>query len=129
MTTTNKKPLKDWTLGELQVHCNDANCDKCVWRDATLCAFSECLPREWDLTDPPRWTRDDVEDAKAIKRIYSKLVFVERRERTNGTIVFIFEDGGEIYAPPESFPNLNLGECVPLQEILDAEEGLSERRV
>lgn len=122
----NKKPLREWTLGELQAHCNDANCDKCVWRDATDCAFAGCPPCEWNLTDPPSWTREDIEDAKAVKRIYPCAVKVERSKAKRGMVNLITEDW--YYAVHRRlFPSLVPGECVPLQEILDAEEGLREK--
>lgn len=122
----NKKPLREWTLGELQSHCNDANCDKCVWRDATDCAFVGCPPCEWDLTDPPRWTREDVEDAKAIKRLYPKTVQIERNGK-RGTIVLYYNDDTKWYALTNAIPSLELEKRVFLEEILDAEENLNER--
>lgn len=82
----------------------------------------DVVPGDWDLTDPPRWTRDDIEDAKAIKLLYPKTVQVERNEEARGTIVLCYNNGMKHYGFTGAISSLKPGESVPLQEILDAEE-------
>ena len=71
------KPLKDWTLGEVKAECekHTAHCVGCpLWTDAAGCRLdTSCYrdndPKEWDLSEPPRWTEQDKEDAMMIKRL------------------------------------------------------------
>lgn len=135
----NKKPLKDWTLGELKLFCQEnAGYTKCL----SGCPFksicdsicgedvapgSDVVPGDWDLTVPPRWTRDDIEDAKVVKRVCPWAVRVRRNALADRTIELIDEDGGRLFSNSDLFPSLKPGESVPLKEILDAEEGLNER--
>ena len=61
------KPLKDWTLGEVQKYCKITQCVDCcigLW-----CKNIGEVPSEWDLSEPPRWTEQDKEDAMMIKRL------------------------------------------------------------
>lgn len=65
------KPLKDWTLGEVKAECekHTAHCVGCpLWTDAAGCRLdTSCYrdndPKIWDLSEPPRWTEQDKEDA------------------------------------------------------------------
>lgn len=108
------KPLKDWTLGELKEYCNStagaeqcldgacpfkAVCDYLI--EATDCCADAVTPGDWDLSEPPRWTAEDIEDAKAVKRVVFKWA------------MHVGRGMADIYAH---------GETVTLQEILDAEE-------
>lgn len=71
------KPLKDWTLGEVKAECekHTAHCVGCpLWTDAAGCRLdTSCYrdndPKKWDLSEPPRWTEQDKEDAMMIKRL------------------------------------------------------------
>ena len=71
------KPLKDWTLGEVKAECekHTAHCVGCpLWTDAAGCRLdTSCYrdndPKTWDLSEPPRWTEQDKEDAMMIKRL------------------------------------------------------------
>ncbi len=66
----------------------------------------------------PRWTAEDIADAKAARRLCPWAETVERSERN--TVVFIGEkiDG----AIKGAFPSLKPGETVTLDEILEAED-------
>lgn len=130
----NKKPLRYWTLEELKRSCQEnvgpTGCmSRCPFKSICdiLCGEDgvpemDVVPGDWDLTDPPRWTRDDIEDAKAIKRLYPKTVQVERNEEARGTIVLCYNNGMKHYGVTGAISSLKPGESVPLQEILDAEE-------
>lgn len=121
MIVDNEKPLKDWTLGELQDRCNETSCKECFVpkRHGGLCGLNN-PPWNWELEGPPRWTADDIEGAKAIKRLYPNTVKVERYKEADGMIKFIC--GGCYYTGHSGLlPGLALEECVALQEILDAE--------
>lgn len=78
----NTKPLSEWTLAEVKAECkkHDRGCNSCMFYstvghcrisqngDFSDCPFSDC-PEAWDLSEPPRWTEQDKEDAMMIKRL------------------------------------------------------------
>ena len=80
------KPLKDWTLGEVMAECekHTAHCVGCpLWTDAAGCRLdTSCYrdndPKQWNLSEPPRWTEQDKEDAKALKRMIKNAHHVRR---------------------------------------------------
>ena len=82
----NTKPLSEWTLGEVKAECekHTAHCVGCpLWTDAAGCRLdTSCYrdndPKKWDLSEPPRWTEQDKEDAKALKRMIKNAHHVRR---------------------------------------------------
>lgn len=67
------KPLKDWTLGEIKAECEKhecctAECSAYKFENGCLWRFRHS-PSTWDLAEPSRWTEQDKEDAKALKRL------------------------------------------------------------
>lgn len=73
----NTKPLSEWTLAEVKAECekHDTGCNSCTFystvghcRISQNDDFSDC-PEAWDLSEPPRWTEQDKEDAMMIKRL------------------------------------------------------------
>lgn len=76
------KPLSEWTLGEIKAECKRCNgncinavCPMVKWisKDEMACVIIRELrkptPASWDLSEPPRWTEQDKEDAMMIKRL------------------------------------------------------------
>lgn len=72
------KPLKDWTLGEIMVECEKhagyCKADVCPFftvdtGDCKIKEICRIYPRFWILSEPPRWTEQNKEDAKALKRL------------------------------------------------------------
>lgn len=76
------KPLSEWTLGEIKAECVKRNsfceangtCPFFVLRSEKLhCKIMNDVgnapPKIWDLSEPPRWTEQDKEDAMMIKRL------------------------------------------------------------
>lgn len=80
------KPLSEWTLREIKAECekHTAHCVGCpLWTDAAGCRLdTSCYrdndPKKWDLSEPPRWTEQDKEDAKALKRMIKNAHHVRR---------------------------------------------------
>lgn len=79
------KPLKDWTLGEIKAECkkHGRKHTGCVfWGGGGYCLLEERLdktyPEAWDLSEPPRWTEQDKEDARALKRMIKNAHHVRR---------------------------------------------------
>lgn len=115
------KPLKDWTLGEMQAYCNNTDCKNACWLYGRhcYCPFLVEAPGDWDLSTPPRWTAEDIADAKAVKRVHPWAVRVCRDEL--GGVHIYDRIGGNIGINVVLLPGLRTGETVDLQEILDAE--------
>ena len=130
------KPLKDWTLGEVKEYCasRNGNCaDDCIFSKKGIGMVCEVAPKPawWALADKPRWTEQEVEDAKAIRRIMSEYTDIARGEGRCGTRLFLTSEDVENYTlDPELFPSLRPGETVTLNEIIssihDGEGGQSE---
>lgn len=66
------KPLKDWTLREVKIECaSHDDCEGCHFHHSAFCDQRGALcPDEWDLSEKPRWTEQEVERAKAIRLLY-----------------------------------------------------------
>lgn len=108
------KPLKDWTLGELQKYCKITQCVDCcigLW-----CKNLDECPSEWNLSESPRWTEQDKEGAKMIKRV---LFWVNEVSRDEDKFLLML---GGFLLNKELLPSLNLGESATLDEIIGDEE-------
>lgn len=122
------KPLKDWTLGEVKEYCasRNGNCaDDCIFSKKGIGMVCEVAPKPawWALADKPRWTEQEVEDAKAIRRIMSEYTDIARGEGRCGTRLFLTSEDVENYTlDPELFPSLRPGETVTLDEIIGGTE-------
>ena len=69
------KPLSEWTLGEIKVECKKYSACGPECRIYNPVGDSLCKVRNapcgWDLSEPPRWTEQDKEDAKVIRHVIS----------------------------------------------------------
>ncbi|MCB7040239.1 hypothetical protein [Flavonifractor plautii] len=112
------KPLKDWTLGDVKMECaSHDDCEGCHFHGSAFCDQRGVLcPDEWDLSEKPRFTRQEVERAKAIKMIYPNAYRLESSD------VFVRVWGKEeillAHAEVYLFPSLCPGQPVELDEII-----------
>lgn len=112
------KPLKDWTLGDVKMECaSHDDCEGCHFHGSAFCDQRGVLcPDEWDLSEKPRWTQQEVERAKAIKMIYPNAY------RLKNSDVFVQVWGKEgillAHAEVDLFPSLRPGQPVELDEII-----------
>lgn len=112
------KPLKDWTLGDVKMECaSHDDCEGCHFHGSAFCDQRGVLcPDEWDLSEKPRFTRQEVERAKAIKMIYPNAYRLESSD------VFVRVWGKEeillAHAEVDLFPSLCPGQPVELDEII-----------
>lgn len=115
-----QKPLSDWTLGEVKEHCKEqrdtpARCTGCKMQKYCDQYFGRqgdaAAPKYWDLTEPPRWTEQEVEDAETVKHIFGRSDTVKRT--TEGALSF-----GGIILNAQMFPALRPGQSVTLDEII-----------
>ena len=116
------KPLSEWTLGEIKQRCDSCcaipeDCVGCPARRANgACAVGE--PFEyWDLSEPPRWTEQDKEDAKALRRLIPD-AYILCRYSANTFLKLYDRDDNFIMNLNDCFPGLPLGKKITLYEII-----------
>ena len=124
------KPLKDWTLGEAKEYCTsrNGNCaDDCIFSKKGIGMVCGIAPKPvwWTLPEKPRFTEQEVEDARAIKRMFGADNFTHIHKDENGWPEMMDgpgEDGtigwGSIGMEEGMFPSIRPGETVTLDEII-----------
>lgn len=128
------KPLKDWTLGEIKAECKKRGNKHtgCVfWSDGGAfgyCRLEKALdktyPQAWDLSEPPRWTEQEIKMAKAIKALWPNAEDIRVRDGVIGEVEYRVCAGcvvfGVIYVG--YFPTMQCGENYALDEIIGGAE-------
>lgn len=115
----NTKPLSEWTLGEIQKYCKITQCGDCcidLW-----CENMNKGPSGWDLSEPPRWTEQDKEDARALKRLIPD-AYIVWRFSTCTALQLYDECNNYILSLNNCFATLPLRESVVLDEIIGGAE-------
>ena len=134
------KPLKDWTLGEIKVECKK-NKDTCMHEKSCpfittgkssgtpfcrIVAASKAglLPVNWDLSEPPRWTDDEIKFAEIFKLACKNEIFFERLK---GSQILLWGEVGidptaDAVLPYKLLPSLKEGERATLDEIIGGAE-------
>ena len=111
------KPLKDWTLEECRDWC--AKQDKCTDNCpiSVLCDQRELDPEKWKL-DMPKFTGQDIADAKSIKRIFGRDGIVKRHKKaeTEPYSNLLFDN---FYINEDLFPGIKVGQSITLDEIIN----------
>lgn len=125
------KPLSEWTLGEIKAECKK-HPDGCRTRgtDCILYGFYDseqrCVvnrltggnaPCLWDLSEPPRWTEQDKEDAKAVRHLMPWATKVGRGRDYDSLML-----NSSVGLHRDLFPSLKPGETVTLDEIIGGGE-------
>lgn len=119
------KPLKEWTLGELKEWCyqyrkshTNKPCEQtCPIYQRGICCRE--WVHEWDLEEKPRWTKQEVERAKAIKLIYPN---AEKLELIPCAIRVYTDIGAIAYLHADLFPSMKNGQISTLDEIIGGAE-------
>ena len=120
------KPLKDWTFSEVQEYCKkqrntSERCSACKIKkfcDKYLGKKGESAsPKYWDLSEPSRWTEQEVEDARAVKRLL-EADSVTRAAYGNGLVAIKSDWSVSIVLSRDCFPSLRPGEIITLDEII-----------
>jgi len=124
-----QKPLKDWTLGELKEHCSIrlGHCDDCLFSQHTCMVSDKDCPHEWDLSENPRFTEEEVADARAIVRLFGPNAWThigktedgypqleDKDEETEIAIAYVWLAG-------DLFPSILPGTSVKLSDIVGGE--------
>ena len=125
------KPLKDWTLGEVKEYCKGKGnlCGDCPFKyDVGRCKLNS-PPNIWPLKSMPRFTQQEVEDAKTIKRMFGADNFTHIHKDEDGFCEMIDGPGDDpnvgwcsIGMEEGMFPSLRPGETVTLDEIIGGAE-------
>ena len=126
------KPLSEWTLREVKAECekHTAHCVGCpLWTDGAGCRLdTSCYrdndPKIWDLSEPPRWTDDEIEFVKLFQGSCKNKIFFERLKGTG--ILMWGEEGLDPVAnsvlPYKLLPSLKEGERATASEIIGGAE-------
>lgn len=128
------KPLKGWTLGEAKEYCTsrNGNCaDDCIFSKKGIGMVCGIAPKPvwWTLPEKPRFTEQEVEDAKAIKRMFGDDNFTHIRKDEDGLCEMMDGPGDDpnvgwcaIGMEEGMFPSIRPGETVTLDEIIGGAE-------
>ena len=114
------KPLKDWTLGDVKMECaSHDDCEGCHFHGSAFCDQRGALcPDEWDLSEKPRWTEQEVEDAKTVRRVFGRDGAIRRTPKTGERSTLVFD---HLYINEDLFPSIKPGQSYTLQEIIGGE--------
>lgn len=121
------KPMKDWTPGELKEWCyqyRKAHTDKPCEQTCPIYQRGICCREwvhEWDLEEKPRWTEQDVEDAKTVRRVFGRDGNIERHSKTM-TVPYSPLTFDHLYINEDLFPSIKIGQEYTLQEIIGYEK-------
>jgi hypothetical protein len=121
------KPLKDWTLRELSEYCKchtskNGNCMNCDLQTGIGCCPFECAPADWDLSEKPRWTEQEVESAKIISVLFPEATHIERLRGSKVLGITGAEDGWIADIESSLFPEIKSGQSITLDEIIGGAE-------
>ena len=113
------KSLKDWTLVECKSWCEKTG-GECPERCPIeqICDLMEQPPAMLDLDEKPRFTQQDIDDAKMVKAVFGKSGTISRYNKalTEPFSNLVFD---HIYINENMFPSIKEGQEYTLDEIID----------
>ena len=115
------KPLKDWTLGECMGECSKLTYRGLTCEQCPLDKICGSAVDEWDLTDKPRWTQQEVEDAKTVRRVFGRDGTIERYSKAF-TVPYSPLTFDHLYINEDLFPSILPGQSYTLDEIIGGAE-------
>lgn len=128
------EPLRAWMVPERGRETYRINSDGNIQRKNSKGAWVPSLMPVSLLADiindtslvvhKPRWTAEDIKDAKAIRRLYPNSKFVRRVKMSDGTfgIDIVRENGMATWLAVDLVSSLEAGEKVALDDILKVRE-------
>ena len=122
------KPLKDWTLGELKEWCyqyRKAHTNKPCEQTCPIYQRGICCcewVHEWDLSEQPRFTQQEVESAKIISVLFPEATHIERLRGSNALIIIGADNGWIANIENSLFQEIKSGQSVTLDEIIGGAE-------
>ena len=118
------KPLKDWTLGEAKEYCTsrNGNCaDDCIFSKKGIGMVCGIAPKPvwWTLPEKPRFTQQEVEDAKTILKVFGRKGTIKRYHFCGDPSTLTFDN---LYINQYLFPSIKPDQEYTLDEIIGGEE-------
>ena len=114
------KPLSEWTAKEIVEECDRHVCCssecRCYNSERKKCRLKPFPPPCWNLSEPPRWTEQDKEDAMMIKRLIPWANQVNRGMEGSLSLKPVTAIDRKL------FPLLKPGESAMLDEIIGGAE-------
>lgn len=111
------KPLKEWCYQYRNAHTNKPCEQTCPIYQRGICCRE--WVHEWDLEEKPRWTEQEVEDAKVLARA----LLADGFERdTMGDVFATSSVACRTLIDSRMFPSLRPGETIKLDEIIGGAE-------
>ncbi len=116
------KPLKDWTLGEAKEYCTsrNGNCaDDCIFSKKGIGMVCGIAPKPvwWTLPEKPRFTQQEVEDAKMLLRVFPERLDSISRSK-DGTVTLAAKGAWRGYLNKDAFLSIHPGQSYTLDEII-----------
>ena len=115
------KPLSKWTLGEIKAECEKHECYTVECPAYRLENERRCRikypPNTWDLSEPLRWTEQDKEDARALKKLIPGAHHIWRYS-TSSSLQLYDKYNNYILPLNNCFATLPLRERATLDEII-----------
>lgn len=111
-----EKPLAEWTLWDVKEACvaHGGNCAPCP-------LYHHCgkVFRKWDLSEKPKFTEQEIQDAKNIMRIWGTESMVIERNGFGDVIIILQRNTGSdgIIVDKNLFPSIGKGEEYRISEI------------
>lgn len=118
---------EEFTIGENQYFIDKSGDMWCVTKNGEKlkCGTAICcaINRPDRIIRNPRFTEQEVEDAKAIKRLLTEYTGVKRVEHKWGTDLLLTSEESEEFAiEPKLFPSIKSGQSYTLDEIIGGAE-------
>ena len=118
------KPLKDWTLGEAKEYCTsrNGNCaDDCIFSKKGIGMVCGIAPKPvwWTLPEKPRFTEQEVEDAKTILKVFGRKGTIKRYHFCGDPSTLTFDN---LYINQYLFPSIKPDQEYTLDEIIGGAE-------
>ena len=87
------------------------------WGFSTVECLNNLINHPENIARKPRWTEQEVEDAKTIKRVFGRDGTIERHSKTM-TVPYSTLTFDHLYISENLFPSLHPDESVTLDEII-----------
>jgi hypothetical protein len=121
------KPLSQWTLEEVKEYCKrKVPCAGCIFEldieGESVCRFDTGLvcgherPHDWDLTDKPQFTEQDIADAKTLLKAFGA-GNIQRTTSGQLLLIRVMALDTRIELRPDMFPSIQAGDTYLLSEI------------
>lgn len=117
-----QKPIAEWTLREAKNFCGQRSgiclLEKCLFyrkSSPTRCKLNT-FPEAWELDE---FTERDIEDAKAVRRIFPQIKYIKKDYNILDQII---RQDTLILGETSGFPNIKNKQTVAITEILADEQ-------